>query len=148
MKMRSYILSSAVIQFLSTTQPSTGQQTEKGNIRTLFKERITVEFRNTPLSKAISIIEGKTQVHFNYLINDLPNDHKVSGKYVNIPANNVLKSILDPVNLELRISDSGEVIIVKPPKKNTNAYDPKFTISGYITDASTGEALIGTNIYI
>ncbi|MFC1493347.1 carboxypeptidase-like regulatory domain-containing protein, partial [candidate division KSB1 bacterium] len=129
-------------------QPGYARQTSKSRTLELLKTRITIEFKDTPLPDAVSMIEDKVSIHFNYLIRNIPEETKITRKFDNIPAEEVLKNILSPEKIELNITNEGQVMLVKAAEKDTTASNPKFTLSGYITDSSSGEALVGTNIYV
>ncbi len=145
--MKKTVLNIILLIFI-LNQPGFAQQTGKSRTLELLKTKISIEFKDTPLPEAVTMIEDKIAIHFNYLISTIPEDIKITKKFENIPTEEVLTSIFNPVEIELSITKEGQILLVKSVKNDTAAALPKYTLSGYITDSSSGEALIGTNIYV
>lgn len=111
--------------------------------------QISVSFTNEPFENAIHEVARKGNFHLNYNENIIPSAKKITLKIENEPAYLVLQKILLGTEIEIIMINSEQLILVKP---RTSSFQPgtqlKFTISGYVTDSETGEALVGANIFI
>ena len=108
-------------------------------------KKISIDLEEVPLRKALSILSEKWQLNLNFTENIIPDDHKITVKLKNTPIVTVLLEILKETDIDFVISRGEQIVLLKLKQINSTQ---KFTISGFLSDAKTGEALIGTNIYI
>jgi hypothetical protein len=111
-------------------------------------KKISLEIKNKSLPEALSDFSEETQLFLNYNDTIIPVDHRVSLTVENIPAITALLQMIENTNIEILVSKSGQIVLVKSQKNNSSKSKKKFTLSGFIIDAKSGEALSGTNIYI
>lgn len=106
--------------------------------------KISIDLKEAPLLEALSEIAQKGGFHLNYNESIIPAHQKVSLHLKNVPAVAALKKALEHSGIDFAVSKGGQIVLV-------NSQSPfvthKYTVSGFISDAETGEALIGTNIY-
>jgi len=111
---------------------------------------ISLNLTNVTLREALNIIEKEAGIHFSYNPRLLPLDEKVSINASNKNLSSILTELLSPLEIGFKIVDN-QVILkpdkLNPPKEKSAAETSKFTISGYIRDQKSGEALVGANIY-
>ncbi len=106
-------------------------------------DRISVNLKDVNLREALSEISSQGDFHLNYADRVIP-EINISVKTADIIFN-VLKKILDGTDIIIARSGNGEIALV-----NSDYFKRKrrrFTISGYIKDCASGEALTGTNVY-
>ncbi len=112
-----------------------------------FLKNISVNLVNTPIKKAIHEIAAKGNFFLNYNENVLPGNGKITFSAESLPALFVLKKILAGYKIDVIVSKGGKVVLTKSIISQNIIQDQKFTISGFISDANSGEALVGTNIF-
>ena len=110
---------------------------------------ISVSFENISFIDAIHEIANRGNFHLNYNESIIPTEKQVSFKAVNEPAFVVLQKILNGTEIDIVVINPAQVVLTKLPRQPTNnKSQSKHTISGYVTDAESGEVLIGANVYI
>ncbi|MFC2084078.1 carboxypeptidase-like regulatory domain-containing protein [Bacteroidota bacterium] len=109
---------------------------------------MSLEFQDTPLVEALLKFSEAGSLYLNYTENILPPEWKVTLNLNNKPAIIILKEILRGTYIDVVISKSDQIVLIKLSSAEYNQSINNYTVSGYITDAESGEALIGTNIYI
>ncbi len=108
-------------------------------------KKISIDFENMLLGDALTNYAINTKFYLNYNENIIPFDQSVSLKLNDVPAIIVLQKLLEGTNINFIVSKSGQIILVSSQVRTKSK---NYTISGFISDAETGEALIGTNIYV
>lgn len=108
--------------------------------------KLTLKFENATLPQAMEIISQKAAVSFSYNPKKFPSDLRLT--YA--AENKSLKEILDDLSqmAGMKYSLVENQIVLKPDKKSNELKRKEATLSGYIRDAATGEALIGATVYI
>jgi len=109
---------------------------------------ISIELEDVPIMQALSEVADKGGFHLNYNENILPAGKRVTIHLKDVLVVDVLKKILEDVDVGFLVSKGGQIVLVKTLFIETGQPLKKLTISGYVRDAMTGEALIGTNVYI
>lgn len=107
------------------------------------REKYSFSFRNVKLSEALTEIESETGVSFSYSSRKIPVGSPVSLQANDQSLDDVLTTLLAPLNVEYK-NVAGKIVLksIKPEHRK------KYTISGYIKDGSDGEDLIGTTVLI
>jgi hypothetical protein len=108
-------------------------------------ERISIDLEQVPLRNALSTICEKGKFHLNYSETLIPPDKKISIHMIDERVVDVLKAILKQTDLDFAVSKGGQIVLVK--STFIGAME-KYTLSGFTTDRRTGEALMGTNVYV
>jgi len=115
------------------------------------EKRITIRATDITLGKALERIEKESKLLFSYNPRKIPVKQKVTIDAVNKPVNEILDELLIPLKLTYFIS--GHQIIIKQQEKPTAGMEPAddkptmHTISGFLSDSTNGEMLIGAAIY-
>lgn len=104
--------------------------------------KITLAVKNVSLEEFLRIIENSTGYSFIYGEN-IRLHKKVTVKVEKKPLREVLETIF--TNEDISIRFSGKHILLQ--KKEAKPVSRKYTISGYITDGTSQETLIGANIF-
>ena len=111
-------------------------------------KNITVNFSETSLKDALIEIADKGHLKLNYLENTLPQNKKINLRINNKSALVVLKKVLLGSGLYFKILKNDQVVILRHEDDHGAFSIPVFTISGYISEAESGEALVGANIFV
>ena len=75
------------------------------------QEKISLDVKNTKLSKVLKIIEEKSKYRFVYSPTYVPVNKDVSIKVENTPVTTILKEILEHTKLNYSVSDRGLIVI-------------------------------------
>lgn len=104
--------------------------------------RLSLTLRNATLKEFVKRIENSTGYSFIYG-EEIIIKHKINLQVKDKP----LREILDLVfkNEQISYQFTGRHILLQK-KKESKTVGRKFTISGYVTDGTSSETLIGTNI--
>jgi len=112
---------------------------------------VTLKFKNTPLQVVFKEISQQSGIPVSYSVSQIPVDAPVSVNVKNVTAERALKEICKPLKLTYNYVENQFVIkpLKESPKENKNEKDVTeyHTFSGYVYDASSHEAVPGTNIY-
>ena len=127
---RTFILIGMVL--LTTTQ------TYAQNINT----RLSFTLKNATLKEFVKLIENSTGYSFIYG-EEVGIRHKIALKAKEMPLHEVLDTVFKDELISYQFS--GRYILLKE-KKGQKPVSRKFTISGYVTDGTSSETLIGSNI--
>ncbi|MFH0989493.1 MAG: TonB-dependent receptor [bacterium] len=111
-------------------------------------DSISVQFKNVPLKEALHTVAEKGQFKLNYNENLLNKETTVTLSMDHQPAFLVLKEILHDESIDIIVMNKNQVILVKKKSRSGAALGESFTMSGYITDAESGEALLGATVYL
>ncbi|HEY0741211.1 MAG TPA: DUF4974 domain-containing protein, partial [Chryseosolibacter sp.] len=109
--------------------------------------KISIAFNNVPLAQALQEISQKSGVVFSYNPKKIPASERITYQASN-------KSVLSILNdfstsYDLKYMQVENQIVLKPEKKTSvQKADLPVTLSGYVKNQKTGEALIGSTIYI
>ncbi len=117
------------------------------------QKKITIEMTNAAISdilREISILSG---IDFSYNPGIIPVDKRITIKVRNKPVAEILEQVLASQGIEyqqvenhlvLKLSSASDMqdkaVVLKKPKF--------FTLSGFLRDKTTGEVLIGANVYV
>ena len=104
------------------------------------KYMISLDFEVTPLSNILDQIEAQSTYHFVYSNDEVDVEQKFSIKVHEKSFQNTIDKLLRGSGITYTLRE--EIVILKNNPKAQN-----YTISGTISDAETGETLIGATIY-
>lgn len=106
--------------------------------------RINLVVKERSIKEVLEIIEKQTSLRFSYSDDIVPVSRKVTLNLRNTPLNEALLQIFANTFIDFR--ENGNQILLFRKKLQL---DPKksFTVSGFIREAGSGEALIGVNIH-
>ncbi len=117
---------------------------------------VSVDLVNVSLESALTDIADEGNFSLNFSGSHIPVDKTVSLTVSNVPAVEALISVLKNVEAEITISKGG-LIAITPLKKAETSEGPSAPEeqvpvqqehSGIITDAETGDPLIGANVLV
>ncbi len=119
----------------------------------LSDQKISVTFNQVPLEQILFDISQKTGVQFSFNPKALPLEQKVSYKANNKTLDKILTDLFSQVNIQYDFVENH--LVLKPIKESeiaqkspTEELKTNCTISGYISDATNQEALIGATVFI
>lgn len=106
--------------------------------QSLGEQKLSIVFRKVSLEDALESLSEKSGVSFSFSSEILPADMRITARFQRQSAESVLKSLLADTGLGWRVVGN-QIVIYKLPV----APGRKYTISGFIYDAESGEPLIG-----
>ena len=104
--------------------------------------RLTLTLRNATLKEFVKRIENSTGYSFIYG-EEINISHKINLKVKDMPLHEILDLVFKDEPISYQFS---ERYILLQKKKKQKPVSRKFTISGYVTDGTSSETLIGSNI--
>ena len=104
--------------------------------------RLSFTLKNATLKEFVKLIENSTGYSFIYG-EEVGIRHKITLKAKEMPLHEVLDTVFKDELISYQFS--GRYILLKE-KKGQKPVSRKFTISGYVTDGTSSETLIGSNI--
>ncbi len=155
-----------VQNYASRTNPHVTRSTETGDPRAPaeldrpeLQKEITLGLADATVEEAIRRIAGESDLRFVYGQQKISTAERITLQVENEPAIDVLRTALRNTNLELRLSSSGQLVLVDRPAVQTAAersvverpVPPRRlqgSIMGTVTDDVTGEAIPGANVAI
>lgn len=130
-----------------TAQDSTFTDANGKQIPKEFLKRITLEFKDVSFTDALHKIAAAGEFFINFNENIIPSSRKISINIKNKPSIIALIEILRGTSIDFVITKSNQLVLLKISSSQLNR-NKEYTISGYLTEANSGEAIIGTNIFI
>ena len=116
------------------------------------EKKITIIAHDQTLGFVIKQISEKGDILFSYNPQIIPVDRKVTVVARNTSLSNIFDKVFTANGIDYVVSE--KQVILKLHKKESSdtpevkvQHPRKFTISGYIRDNSTGEVIIGANVY-
>ncbi len=115
-------------------------------------KKITLEASNQPLGEVIRLISTKGNILFSYNPQSIPLDNKITVIARNTSLSVIFDKVFTANGIDYIISEKQVILKLHekaaPEKPVVQVVQPrKFVISGFIRDKSTGEAIIGANVY-
>ncbi len=107
------------------------------------EKRVSISFEPSDLGTALETIGKLAKVEISYSRNILPDSTFVEYDRMDVPLQAVFSAIFDGTDLDVKAIGE-QLVIFRKEKISSNE---KYTISGYVEDAETGERLLGANIY-
>src|SRR5699024_3405513 len=104
-----------------------------------------IHFSNIPLVEALKKTATMGHVRLTYNKKILEN-HRVTVLGDQLTVIEAFEKILKGTNLKMLASPSGQLVIKK--KSNKSETVQQETVSGTVTDAQTGDPLVGANILV
>ncbi|MEI7490654.1 MAG: TonB-dependent receptor [Bacteroidota bacterium] len=113
---------------------------------------ISIHIKNKPLPEALKAISVEGNINFSYNPQSIPSGKTVSINCRKKPLKEVLDAILKPAGitffeLEDQVVLKAPAAGLIPPQEEHTKTLRHITISGYIREKSSGEVLIGANVY-
>jgi hypothetical protein len=109
-------------------------------------KKITLQLNDVTLAQVLAQLSVKSGVQFSYNPKKIDANRTVSFQVTEKTTSEILAYLAE--RFELNYSFVEGQVILKPAKRVEIQVTQVVTLSGYIKDAATGEALIGATIYI
>ena len=111
-------------------------------------DTISVGFVDAPIREALLEIAQKGNFNLNFNESLLERTRRITLTVERQPAFQVLKSVLDGTKIDIIVLSRKQVVLVRRRSSSERDAGEKHTVSGYVTDTETGEALVGANVYL
>ena len=108
--------------------------------------KISLSAKEVSLSSVLEEIAQKSKSRFSYNPKRIQSDQKINYQAANKSVNEILVDLGDQFDFQYSLVE--DQIILKPIKKSAKSIEQDVTLSGYIKDATNGEGLIGSTLYI
>ncbi len=112
--------------------------------------KISISIQNKPLEEALNEISAVAGIHFSYSPKHIPVEHSVNLQINDAPLSKALDSLFTNLPVDYKLVE-GQIILRKSTKRTEKIPEKKpenHTVSGYVREKGSGEALIGATIYI
>lgn len=117
-----------------------------GDISAQEVKLISIQVQHKPITKILSAIEAQSGVRFSYNPNSIAANRKITFSISNATLTAVLNALSEAAGLEF-VPLENQIVIT--PRAQVAPVQPKtITLSGYIKDLKSGEALIGAAVYL
>lgn len=113
--------------------------------QTLPDLRVSFDLQQQTLANVLAAFEQKAGIRFSYNPRKIQAEQKIDFRTASISVKEALAKLCEQTGLDYTLMESQ---VVLTPKRKTNETNPAATLSGYIKDATNGEALIGAAVYV
>jgi hypothetical protein len=115
-------------------------------------KKISLDARNQPLGDVIKQISEKGDILFSYNPQIIPVNKKITCIAHNTSLQNIFDKVFTSNGIDYVISEKQVILKLSQKEPIATPITPvqsihKFTVSGYIKDKTTGEAIIGACVY-
>lgn len=106
---------------------------------------MTYTVTNQPLARVLAELEQLADITFSYNPSRLPLNTHITLRVTQEPLERIIERICQQANLRYEWIEKQVVLLPQPPPDNPLE---KVTLSGFVKDRATGEALIGTTVWV
>lgn len=106
------------------------------------QDKVTLNLENTQLETILKQIEKQTSYSFIYNNDEINVSQKLTIEVIDKDVTKALNELLQTTTIKYLVKNSFIVLSNRPRQKN------KYTLSGTVKDATTGETLPGASVYI
>jgi hypothetical protein len=110
-------------------------------------DTISVHFVDVPIREALQVVARKGNFNLNYNEEIFDREELVTYSAGHQAAFQVLKSLLEKSKTSIIILNKRQVVLVRRKSFSLGESGTRCTLSGFVTDLETGEALVGANVY-
>ena len=96
--------------------------------------KISIDFKNTPLSRAISIISEKGNLRLNYSEKIFPEEKKITLKLNNVYGLTALRKVLENTGIDFVLTKNDQIVLVKIENKENDDKIKKNVIDTSVED--------------
>lgn len=114
----------------------------------IIDKKITIEFSDNTIVEALDMISRLHEARFTYSRDYLP-EKRITMRFSNERIGRILERILSGTGLGFALQK--DRIVIYPLRQEELSQlppPPRFTLSGYVRDAGTGEELIGSAVFV
>ena len=108
--------------------------------------RISLDIREQSLKEVLEIIAAQSGVPFSYNPRKVPIDQKITYSAQEKTLDEIMKDFSEAFSVSYEFVEGQ--LVLKPAARAARDNLQRFTISGFISDESNGESLIGATIFI
>ncbi len=108
------------------------------------EKAIDIHFQNLTLEECLGLLGQDPNIQLSYSSDWLPKDRQFTYQFKAVPVNTILNILLR--DTELSYAEAGAYIAIRPTPGEVPP-PLRYTISGVVEDAQSGERLTGVNIY-
>ncbi len=112
----------------------------------MLNQRIGLHLENVTLAQALETIGDSTGLRFAYSRDDVPVDRRVRLDATDITTAAALTDVLLGTSLDVIFTDEGQAMLVRRPPPAPIPHVAAGTVSGAVTDSTTGEPLQGASV--
>lgn len=120
--------------------------TQQGSFPGFMKKKIDLKSNDMMLKEILSSLEQKVPVQFAYMESLVAGNERFSFNLRQLPFHEVLSRVLDRTGIGYGTFEDGYIVLRKQEAKS--AQQLQATITGTITDGTSGEGLPGANVSI
>ncbi len=114
----------------------------------LLDKKVTFTIKNAPVEQIIKMLGTLSGVNFSYSSRAIRADRKISFSVKNVTLKTALERLSAQTDIEYKVIENQVVLTMKKPRDAISRKGEKHTISGYLSDALTGENLIGATVFV
>jgi TonB-dependent starch-binding outer membrane protein SusC len=121
------------------------------NYGQVLEKPVTISLSEIPFVEALKQLETVAQVKFFYSQDQIQRESAVTLNVVSQPLRRVLDALLVPRQFDYKVDDKDASISIKKQKAKQSYHHPAeiiSTVSGLVTENSSGEPMAGVNIII
>ena len=104
---------------------------------------ISIDFKDTPIREAISVISEKGKLRFNYNEKIIPEETKITANLHNVYSLIALRNVLKNTGIDFVMSKNGQIVLIKIDNK-----DHEKKIRENVIDASIKEKYYAVNVVV
>lgn len=108
--------------------------------------RLSLNLKNATVRQVLDEVEKQSHFKFFYLDEQIDVNRRVNLDISDEKVEDILASIFDTNQVRYKVFDNNLVVLT--PVVNTSAVIQNFRVTGKVTDADTGEPLLGVNIVV
>jgi len=117
------------------------------------KQKISLDMTGKSISEVLTEITRLSKIDFSYNPAMLPVDKRINVHAADRTVKEILDEVLAGNGIGYQVVENHLVLKLQAPpeaagKKSVTATAARITLSGYLRDKNTGEALIGANVYV
>ncbi len=112
----------------------------------ILTKKFSIESKEVSLFDALQLITKKSGAKFSYNPNKIKIDQIIHFQVVDKSLEEILEVLGDQVGFDFEVVEGQ--IILQATKRKEKAANKTATLSGYVRDLNTGEAMIGAQLYV
>ena len=112
----------------------------------ILSKKISIESKSEQLANFLQTLSQKSGAKFSYNPNKIKNEQPIQYKAVDKALGDILNELGDLAGFKFELIE-GQIILL-PEKRKEKSANQTATLSGYVRDQKTGEAMIGALLYI
>lgn len=141
------------LQLLAMLLTLTCLQANNSNAQEILNQKISLEAQNVQLKKVLNDIEKQVKVDFTYSSQIITAKQPVSIVVQEERLETILEKLFSPISIDYKVFNDRTIVLSKSVSsigsiENKKIEDFVATIRGVVTDAESGDPLIGANVIV